>query len=46
MSNESNTGITIQVHYNENGVDIREILNSSISLLIEEEVKKLCGCPS
>lgn len=42
MVNNEAAAIDVKIYYKENGVDIREILKKSITLLIEKEVKKLC----
>lgn len=42
MNNTDNTGITIKIHYKEDGADIRDILKDSVLMFVEGEVKKLC----
>lgn len=43
MKQEYSAEITVKSYYSENSVDIAEILERSVLLFIESEVKKLCS---
>lgn len=42
MRAEINSQIEVETYYTENGCDIQAILQKSISLFVQSEVKKLC----
>lgn len=42
MRAERNPQIEVELYYTENGADIQTILQNSILLFIQSEVKKLC----
>lgn len=42
MTKNSDNTVTIKVFYQENGIDIAEILRKSLMLFMEKEVRELC----
>lgn len=46
MKKQANSNVVVQIHFNNNGKDVSEILKQSVLLFIENEVKKLCNSQS
>lgn len=42
MTKNSDSTITVEVFYKEDGIDIADILRKSLMLFMEKEVKELC----
>lgn len=42
MKKETNSELVVKIKYNDNGFDIRKILNDSILLYITNKVKEIC----